>query len=165
MSARRIEVLLWLAAAAVLLVGWSRWRAAEPPVSASAPAALAAPAAPAPVPPRRLAEAASRVAAGDVFRLDRAPPPLGFQPAAPVDEGMPPPPPEPPPYRPPLAVTGIVGPPWRAVLVGVPGRDGGVLVRAGDTLADLRVRSVSRGLVVVQGADTTWRLTVNRTWQ
>jgi len=47
----------------------------------------------------------------------------------------------------------------------VPGRQGGTLVKSGDRLGDLRIRSVTRDQVVVQGADTTWRLTVRRPWQ
>jgi hypothetical protein len=72
--------------------------------------------------------------------------------------------PPPPAFRPPLAVSGMVGPPWAAVLEGVPGQDHGVLVRGGERFGDLRVRSVSPAAVVVSSPDTTWRLTLRR-WQ
>jgi hypothetical protein len=58
----------------------------------------------------------------------------------------------------------IGGPPWSAILEGIPGREGSVVLRRGDTIAALRVRAVRRDTVVVEGADTTWRLTVKRTW-
>jgi hypothetical protein len=73
-------------------------------------------------------------------------------------------PPAPTSYRPPLAIGGIVGPPWEALLEGVPGEERGVVVRTGSTLGELKVRSVSRDLVVIQGQDTTWRLSVKKAW-
>lgn len=78
---------------------------------------------------------------------------------------MPPPPPPPAPPRPQLAVSGIVGPPWTALLDGVPGRDGPVSVRTGDQVDGLRIRRVDRDGVTVVGMDTTWRLSLKRTWQ
>jgi hypothetical protein len=39
------------------------------------------------------------------------------------------------------------------------------VVRAGDRVEDLRIRSISAELVVVQGQDTTWRLQIKRTGQ
>jgi hypothetical protein len=84
-------------------------------------------------------------------------PELGMMPGAP--------PPPPPPQRPPLAVSGIVGPPWVALLDGVPGRDAPVLVRAGDRVGELRVTQVRRDGVVVVGMDTTWWLSLKRIGQ
>jgi hypothetical protein len=40
-----------------------------------------------------------------------------------------------------------------------------VLVRQGDAVGDLKIRVVGRDTVVIQGADTTWRLTLKRPWQ
>jgi hypothetical protein len=51
------------------------------------------------------------------------------------------------------------------LLDSVPGRDGSVLVRKGDTLGGLRVRSIGRDTVIVQGVDSTWRLIVRQPWQ
>jgi hypothetical protein len=61
-------------------------------------------------------------------------------------------------------VTGIFGPPWQAVVEGIPGREGGVVVREGEVLGELRVRSIKRDTVVVVGFDTTWALAVRRPW-
>jgi hypothetical protein len=81
-----------------------------------------------------------------------------------VAVAAPPPPPKPP--KPHLAVAGILGgPPWTALLDSVPGRDGSVLVKRGDTLGGLKIRSVGRDTVVVQGTDTLWKLVVKRPWQ
>lgn len=101
----------------------------------------------------------SAIVDGDLFRASRAPSPVAFANAI---EGAPPPPPKPP--RPPLSVTGIIGPPWEAIVEGVPGRDGGVVVRRGDVIGELQVRSVRRDTVVIQGADTAWRLPLRRAW-
>ena len=101
----------------------------------------------------------SAIVDGDLFRASRSPSPVAFANAI---EGAPPPAPKPP--RASLAVTGIIGPPWEAIVEGVPGRDGGVVVRRGDVIGELQVRSVRRDSVVIQGADTTWRLTVRRAW-
>ena len=74
------------------------------------------------------------------------------------------------PTKPVLVLRGVVGGPgaqrWEAVLDGVPGRERGVVVRAGDVLGGaagagaLRVRQVDAGGVVITGMDTTWRLNV-----
>ena len=59
-----------------------------------------------------------------------------------------------------------MGPPWQALLEGVPGREGtAVVVRRGDVLGDLRIRDVTGTTVTVVGPDTTWRLTVRKGWQ
>ena len=168
MNRRRMEMMLWGLALAVVLLGWQRWRRAEP-MAAAPPSALdASPPEPRRVPAPRLAEAARTVAGGNPFRLDRAPAPIGFN--QPRMDGMmpgqPPPYVPPPPPRPQLAVTGIVGPPWQALLEGVPGREGtAVVVKRGDVLGELRVREVTRTTVTVSAPDTTWRLTVRRGWQ
>ncbi|HEU4557817.1 MAG TPA: hypothetical protein VFS20_08200, partial [Longimicrobium sp.] len=112
--------------------------------------------------------AASSVARGDPFRLDRRPAPVAFSARPDAMGGVPgmmQPPPPPPPPRPQLAVSGIVGPPWTALLEGVPGRDGPVLVRGGERLGELQVRQVGPNGVVVVGMDTIWRLTIRKAWQ
>jgi hypothetical protein len=82
---------------------------------------------------------------------------------SPALEGLAPPEPKAP--RPTLVLRGIIGgPPWSAILEGIPGRQGSVVLRRGDTVAALVVRAVRRDTVVIEGADTTWRLTVKRSW-
>jgi hypothetical protein len=96
------------------------------------------------------------VVSTDPFRLDRRPSPVPFgtePPIAQVPERLT--------ARAPH-VSGIVGPPWRAALDGIAGRDASILVATGDTLAGLRVVSVERDSVVIAARDTTWRLSVRR---
>ncbi|HEY0014670.1 MAG TPA: hypothetical protein VGC13_00065 [Longimicrobium sp.] len=170
MKGRRMEMILWILALLALVLGISRWRRAEPEVQAPPSALTATPAEPRRVPRDRLEAAAQSVAGGNPFRLDRVPAPLGFnQPGAGMMPGMPgmmPPPYEPPPPpRPQLFVSGIIGPPWQAMLEGVPGREGAVVVKRGDVLGDLRIREITQTVVVVASPDTTWRLPVRRPWQ
>jgi hypothetical protein len=160
MTSRRVEPLLWATAAVFLALGVLRWRFA---VDASdlgvSPTQLVARAIPDP-----LGAAADRTAAlaidADPFRASRRPSSVAF---AAQGDGAPVAPRAP---RPPLAMAGSVGgPPWSAILDGVPGHDGSLIVTAGDTVAGLRIKSVRRDSVVVQGADTTWRLGVRKSWQ
>ena len=60
-----------------------------------------------------------------------------------------------------LFVKAIVGgPPWQAVLSGVPGENQDVVVQVGRAYGGLTIRRVTADSVIVQGADTTWRLTM-----
>lgn len=104
---------------------------------------------------------AERIAANDPFRLVRRPSPVGYRPEL---EGAAAAPPAPP--KPPLTLAGILGgPPWQAILEGLPGRDGPLVVKTGDRVGDLTIRSVRRDTVVIAGLDTVWKLTVRRTWR
>ena len=106
-----------------------------------------------------LTSLASSIVARDPFRLERRPSTVAFgvlpvAPTAPADPSR----------RPRLILSGIFGPPWQAVLEGIPGREGSVVARVGDVFGELRIRSIRRDTVVVQGADTTWKLTVRHVW-
>ncbi len=69
------------------------------------------------------------------------------------------------PPRPPLQVSGVAwGTPPSAVLEGLPGHDGGIVVHAGDTLGGVVVVRIARTDVQVQGFDTTWTLQVRQPW-
>lgn len=164
MTPRRTEVTLWvLTAAATFAIGvqWSRvpFQVADGEYAFSAPART-----PYEHPSGLLAEAAGEVVATNPFRLDRRPAEASGD--SPVDEaadaGWPT---DAELARPLLAVAGIVGPPWEAVIEGVPGVEEGVLVRAGDVLGDLTVRSVQPDLVVIEANDTTWHLGMKNPWQ
>jgi len=96
----------------------------------------------------------------DPFRILRHPSPVAYKPEL---EGVTPPPPPPKPPHPTLSLSGILGgPPWEALLEGVPGHDASTLVRAGDVLGALRVRAITRNSVIIEGEDTTWRLGMKR---
>lgn len=121
------------------------------------------------VPPPRtfdsqsLAAATTTIIGSNPFRLDRQPARVGFgaEPVSTEAQGAPTPP-----ERPTLSITGIIGgPPWQAIIEGVPGRDGAVLVRSGEVLGELRVRTIRPDTVVVEGPDTVWTLTLKRPWQ
>lgn len=110
-------------------------------------------------------DAAAATSDHDPFRLTREPSAVPYDAAGEVAVAVQPTAP-----KPPLALSGIVGPPWVAVLEGVPGRTGSVLAKAGDTLARppltlLVVHRIWRGTVVVIGVDTTWTLTVYHPWR
>lgn len=92
------------------------------------------------------------------FRADRRAAPLPF--GAPAVIGQP----ASPPSRPLLKVTGISGPPWSAIVEGVPGRPSGTVVRAGERVGGLLVERISRDTVRLVGADTSWTLVLTRRW-
>ena len=93
---------------------------------------------------------------GDPFRQSRRPAPVPFDPVNPTD--APPPPAAP---RPSLALVGIlIGDEPAALIDGLPGVDGTRVLRVGETAAGYTVRRIEPDRVTVQGADTTWTLTV-----
>lgn len=95
----------------------------------------------------------------DLFQPERAPvedapagPSPSFLPSAQISAS-----------RPRLQLRGLVGgPPWDALIEGVPGRDGAVLVRTGESVGGLTVRAIRRDTVFIRGSDTTWTLTLSR---
>ena len=101
---------------------------------------------------------ARTVVSRNPFRLNRSPSEAAF---AALDET--PQPVAEPPAWPVVQVRGVVGgPPWRAVLEGIPGREGAVVVQDGARFGDLVIRAVSRDSVVVAYADSVWALEVPR---
>lgn len=100
-----------------------------------------------------LEESSMTVIDANPFRLSRTPASVRFGRAkdatAPAES------------RPTLTLRGIVGgPPWQAVVDGIPGVAEGTVVRTGSLFDRYRVISVSRDSVIVLGPDTTWRLTM-----
>jgi hypothetical protein len=108
-----------------------------------------------------LAAAAAMIVRNDPFRVTHQPATLSYGTGV---ETLKPTVPRPP--RPILTLQGVIGRPnrWEAVIAGIPGRDGGVVVRPGDTLAGLRIRRIGRDTVVVGAVDTIWKLTVKGVW-
>lgn len=160
MTTRSLERLLWTAAA--LALGATGLALRRETARAHVPQPTVPPLLGMTRQPTRdtLSLLSARIVAGDPFRLARRPPAVAYgatpapgAAAAPVSP------------RPTLTVSGIVGgPPWAALLDGVPGRDGSILVHAGDTLAGLRVLRISQITVTLTGRDTTWHLTLNHPW-
>lgn len=166
MTSRRLELALWIVAITLAVFAGVRGRAAAFELSKAATGAVppweALPAPSSVLVPRSstLVAASEALVARDPFRLERKPSGVAYSPAAEAA------PPVARPPRPALAVVGIVGgPPWEALLEGIPGRQGSALVRRGDTLGGLRVRSITKDAVKVTGMDTTWVLAVRRAWQ
>lgn len=158
---RQIEMSLWaltILASGATIVGWRRATAIPSPDARGAvPPARVDPAADSPA----LYASARQVAATDPFRLDRHPATVPYRAGAEYVA----PPPAPP--RPALVLKGTVGQSrgWAAMIDGIPGRDGTVLVHSGDTLSGLKIKRVGRDTVIVLGTDTAWKLTVRRAWQ
>ena len=140
---------------AVAVIGSREIQPAAAAIRPSAPAVRATP--PTSIESRRML--ASTIVESNPFRLER-------KPAAVVFSSTPAPVPSHPGVarRPALLLSGVFGPPWQAVLEGIPEKQGSVVVRVGDVYGDLRIRSIRRDTVVVQGTDTTWKLTVRKAW-
>ena len=101
-----------------------------------------------------LDDAAATLVANDPFRLANRPASVRFLAASPgVAPSMR--------ARPQLVLRAIIGgPPWSAVVEGIPGQSEGVVVTEGLAFDLVRIRSISRDSVVVQASDTTWTLTM-----
>jgi len=163
MRARTVEQILWGAAIALVASALIAWRGSRlRPLSAPS---VIWPIEQSPAYPttNALDSAAKSVTRSDPFRLERRPSSVAY---GTESEGASAAPSPPKPPKPKLALAGIVGgPPWVALVDGIPGRNGSVLVHAGDTLAGLRVRSLGPNGVTITGLDTTWKLTLKRPWQ
>jgi hypothetical protein len=136
-----------------------RWRTAVPPSAALAVAIGTPPAVASRPDPDELRDEASAVAARNPFRVGRVPSTVAYVPAiqrnATVVQAPPPAP------KPALVLKGIVGgPPWMALMDGLPGEAPGALVRAGATFDKVTIRAITRDSVIVQFPDTTWVLTL-----
>jgi hypothetical protein len=103
---------------------------------------------------------ARAVVAGDLFRSDRRPGAVPYDPtrgAAPLLDG---------PAKPTLTLTGVVwGDEPQAVVEGLPTSDGPRVVRAGDVIGGFTIQRIDPTRVVVTGMDTTWALTVREPWK
>jgi hypothetical protein len=136
-------------------LGFERWRAAAPLENPPHRIAVAhAPERPQPT-DSALDDAQDATVANDPFRLANEPPSVRYDPSAdgviasaPV-----------PLVRPTLTLKAIIGgPPWQAVIDGIPGQPPGTIAGPGVRFDKLVIRSVSRDSVVVQGPDTSWVL-------
>jgi hypothetical protein len=159
----RLEVGLICLAALLATVAWRRWTRASVAMAAPAPVS----------PPVRnalrtfsaasLDSFADFATSYDPFRLAGAPATVRFEavPGSRSSAGATPMPATDR-YRPLLVVRAISGPPWIALIEGIPGKANLTLVRADGTYDRLRVRSITRDTVVMEGPDTTWTLPIKR---
>lgn len=159
MNKRLAEFVLWTVAVAALLAAAIVSRRSLHARDAAAPIVWPAPSPNATASPDSFAELATRIVNGDVFRVDRKPAAVPYRIGSDSTPSTPPPPPVP---KPVLTLVGIVGgPPWAALIDGVPLHEGSVLVHAKDTVGGLRVREISAEQVTITGLDTVWHLTTN----
>jgi hypothetical protein len=106
-----------------------------------------------------LDSATSQTITHDPFRVDRKPAMVAFS-IVPSGIGAPPVPAAPI-VR--IVLHGTIGgPPWRAIISGIPGRDGTIVVSAGDTLGTVTIRRVNKDGVTVSVRDSTWTINLAR---
>jgi len=162
MNRRVLERSLWLGATCLAIGAGIRGSRAARVSEAAADPVPPGSVARSSFPPESLGAWAQSAIAADPFRLERRPSAVRFDPTRPAVEEEPAPPPPPPA----LTLLGTVGgPPWQALLSGIPGKSGTVVAQAGDLLGGVTVQAVSRDSAVVSWADTTWTLVVRRPWK
>jgi hypothetical protein len=159
-----LERALWLAALLALVAGTVEVRRRSARLSSSASPTLLPAIAVAPARPSTdsLESAVAEIADRNLFRPERARAERNerAQPTMPLAM------PQPPSAKPRLVLRGVLGgPPWDAIIEGIPGREGSVVVRAGQSFGGITVRTVHRDTAFAHGFDTTWTLTLARTWQ
>lgn len=126
---------------------------------AAGPETRGLPAAGGPLEPYHADSLKQVVIAHDLFRLDRKPAPLAFDP----ERGLVPPPGPVGPPKPILRLVGLVeGARPQALIEGLPGVESGRALTRDESVAGLRVAEISRGYVRVVGMDTVWVLTLRR---
>jgi hypothetical protein len=164
MSATWLERTLWIAALLALFAGVveARRRSAQLLSGATStllPIIAVAPPRPS---PDSLESAVAEIADRNLFRPERASVEHPDQPQSTMPMLML----QPPAPKPRLVLRGVLGgPPWDAIIEGIPGREGSVVLRAGQSLGGITVRTVRRDTAYARGFDTTWALTLARTWQ
>jgi hypothetical protein len=69
--------------------------------------------------------------------------------------------------RPSLSLLGLIADGNRAIAVvgGLPGRAGEVLLTEGDTIAGLRLIGFGKDAITIKGADSTWTIRLKRGWE
>jgi hypothetical protein len=108
-----------------------------------------------------IAVAGEVIIANDPFRLANAPATVRYDPSADAVQSNAAA--QPILVRPTLVLKAIVGgPPWQAVIDGLPGQPTGLAVRAGSTYNRLTIRAITRDSVIIRGPDTTWILSFSR---
>ncbi len=109
---------------------------------------------------RIAAESVAFVVSRDPFRIGRRPLLPVYDPLRLAEQLAPPPP------KPTLLLVGLVsGADPSAVIEGLPSVEGSRILRVGDVVAGLRVKTISDNRVVIVGMDTTWVLGVREPWK
>lgn len=159
MSSARLERMLWGMALLTLLGGGlGAWRGGRAVHAPGVPLPVLPPAPPPAPPEDTLVDAFAAIRNGNLFRAERAPADSArVAPAmAAMPQGMP---------RPQLVLRGLVGgPPWSAIVDGIPGTEGGTVLRVGQSIGGITLRAARRDTINLQGKDTAWTLTIRRAW-
>lgn len=159
---RRLSVLpAWLGSLLTVYAAAAVWRNAVP---AEPRARHSVPGAPGVVgaDTTGLASATAELRSRNPFRLARRPTDIVHNPWQPPAPPTPPPPAAP---RPVLTLAGILGgPPWLALIEGIPGAEGGALLALGGEAQGVRFKRLGGDTVFLVGFDTTWALTPRRSW-
>jgi len=160
MTRRHIERALWGCAALAASAGLLGVRPSEPRTGGEIGELPVVATMTAPPTSAALDSAVDDIAERNLFRPERA--------SAEEREGAPAPGPmamTAPSNKPHLVLKGVLGgPPWDAVVEGVPGREGAVVIRVGESVSGITVRAIRRDTAYVRGFDTTWALPLSRTW-
>lgn len=161
---RKLLASVRVSSALVVLAAIGAWSTTVPPVPRQVRRPDASPRSPAPIDTGRLRASAAMIRHRDAFRLERRPTSVRYNPWEPVDPAAATSHPRP--GRPTLTLAGLLGgPPWHAVVEGIPGREGGVLLRLGEEVLGVRLREIRGDTAVLSGFDTTWTLTTRRAWR
>jgi len=155
-SDRRVDFILTTLLIALVTTACLRWRAVSPDEDDTPFVAVAGPRSTAPPDADSMLVAMEQTVARNPFRLSRVPALVPYSlrtnSLAPVGSTLPV-----------LVLRGIVGgPPWQAIIDGIPEQPSGTVVRSGSVFGVLEIQTVSRDTVVVRAADSTWRLTLSR---
>jgi hypothetical protein len=164
MKRSTLEQALWGLASAASVVAILELKRPLPLLSLKLPEAINPPGKPRSFNGSALDAARRDVINGNPFRLARRPAAVAFGAEPAVQAAVAIQPPARPP-KPQLRLRGIIGPPWEAILDGMPQRPSGVVVRNGEVIADLQIRRITRDTLVVADADTVWVLTLDRPWR
>jgi hypothetical protein len=160
MTGRQMERVLWGCAALAGGVGLLGLRALEPRIGEAAPALPVLTAVTGRPSADALDSAVGEIADRNLFRPERTRAEEQVAATAPGPTAM-----AVPSNKPHLVLKGVLGgPPWDAVVEGIPGREGAVVIRVGESVAGVSVRAIRRDTAYVRGFDTTWALPLTRTW-
>jgi hypothetical protein len=160
---RRILTAAWTTAGLATMTSAVAWTLAVPTIPAPGPEPIALAPAMLTIDEPRPGQASDDLRRHDPFRLDRTPTNARYNPYAPI---APQPAARPAAVRPPLALAGIVGgPPWNALIEGIPGRENGVLLAVGDSTNGVRLVRIAGDTATVAGFDTVWVLTPRQPWR
>ncbi|MGH7678339.1 MAG: hypothetical protein ACRENU_07730 [Gemmatimonadaceae bacterium] len=151
MIKRNASIALWVAAAGCLVAAAARYRTTDVALTTVLPKPLlVAPAMPLWPEKDSLLDAAERIVAANPFGSARSqllqagqagPQPMPMTPAQPLLRGI------------------VGGPPWIAVVLGLPNTQGAVALRMGDTVSGFSIVRARADTVVLRGPGATYTLT------